>query len=355
MEFSAGQIAGFLQGTVYGDPDTKVNTFAKIEEAGEGSLSFLANPKYEHCIYDTGASVVLVNRGFVPCRPVRATLVEVDNAYAALAALMSKVEQERPCRKGIAATACIAKSACIGENVYIGDFACIGEHATIGANCRIYPHACLGDHVSVGEGTIVYPHVTVYDGCRVGSGCVLHAGAVIGADGFGFAPEGDIYSKIPQTGNVVLEDEVEVGANTTIDRAVMGSTVVRRGVKLDNLIQVAHNVEIGENTVMAAQSGIAGSVKVGRHCMVGGQVGISGHLRIADNVSIGGQSGILGDIKEEGAVVMGYPTLPIKHYMRSSAVFRRLPEMAGTLEELRRELESLKRRIEEQPCENKER
>ncbi|MDR2791866.1 MAG: UDP-3-O-(3-hydroxymyristoyl)glucosamine N-acyltransferase [Tannerellaceae bacterium] len=355
MEFSAGQIAGFLQGTVHGDPDAKVNTFAKIEEARKGSLSFLANPKYEHYIYDTEASVVLVNRGFVPCRPIGATLVEVENAYSALAVLMSKVEENRPCRKGVSSTACIAQSAHIGKNVYIGAFAYIGEHTTVGANCLIYPHACLGDHVSVGEGTIVYPHVTIYDDCLIGANCVLHAGAVVGSDGFGFAPEGDNYNKIPQTGNVVVEDEVEIGANTTIDRAVMGSTVIRRGVKLDNLIQIAHNVEVGENTVMAAQAGIAGSVKVGKHCMLGGQVGVSGHLRIADNVCIGAQSGILGNIKEAGTVVMGTPSQPIKRYMRSSALFRRLPEMSNALNELQREVESLKRRIEEKPCENKER
>jgi UDP-3-O-[3-hydroxymyristoyl] glucosamine N-acyltransferase len=355
MELTARQIAGLLRGVVHGDPETRVNTFAKIEEASIGSLSFLANPKYEHYLYDTGASVVLVNAGFIPCRPVQATLVEVENAYSALAALMNHVEARRPCRQGISPMAFIAETACVEDNIYVGAFAYIGEHTRIGANCRIYPYACIGDHVTVGEGTIVYPHVTVYDDCLVGANCVLHAGAVVGADGFGFAPEGDQYSKIPQTGNVIVEDNVEVGANTTIDRAVIGSTVIRRGVKLDNLIQIGHNVEIGEDTVMAAQTGVAGSVKIGRHCMFGGQVGLSGHLRIADHVRIGAQSGIMGSVQKPGSEVMGSPALCAKQYLRSSAIFRRLPEMRQQLDGLQREIEALKQKMEERnPCENKE-
>ncbi|MDR3129600.1 MAG: UDP-3-O-(3-hydroxymyristoyl)glucosamine N-acyltransferase [Tannerellaceae bacterium] len=354
MELTARQIAGLLRGVVHGDPETRVNTFAKIEEASTGSLSFLANPKYEHYIYNTGASVVLVNAGFVPCRPVQATLVEVENAYSALATLMNHVEACRPCRQGISPMAFIAETAYVEKNAYVGAFAYIGEHSTIEADCKIYPYACIGDHVRIGEGTIVYPHVTVYDNCFVGASCMLHAGAVVGADGFGFAPEGDQYSKIPQTGNVVLEDNVEVGANTTIDRAVMGSTVIRRGVKLDNLIQIGHNVEIGEDTVMAAQTGVAGSVKIGRHCMFGGQVGISGHLRVADNVRIGAQSGILGDVRESGAAMMGSPSLCAKQYLRASVIFRRLPEMHQRLENLYQEIETLKQKMEEKdPCENR--
>ncbi|MDR3137321.1 MAG: UDP-3-O-(3-hydroxymyristoyl)glucosamine N-acyltransferase [Tannerellaceae bacterium] len=355
MELTARQIAGLLRGVVHGDPETHVNTFAKIEEANTGSLSFLANPKYEHYLYNTGASVVLVNAGFVPCRPVSATLVEVENAYSALATLMNHVEARRPHRQGISTMASIAETASLGENIYVGAFAYIGEHTQIGANCRIYPYACIGDHVCVGDGSIVYPHVTVYDNCVIGTNCVLHAGSVVGADGFGFAPEGDQYNKIPQTGNVVLEEDVEVGANTTIDRAVMGSTVIRRGVKLDNLIQIGHNVEIGEDTVMAAQSGVAGSVKIGRHCMFGGQVGISGHLRVADYVRVGAQAGILGSVRKQGAEVMGSPAFCAKHYLRASVSFRRLPEMHRQLETLQQEIKALKQKMEGMnSCENSE-
>ncbi|MDR3127570.1 MAG: UDP-3-O-(3-hydroxymyristoyl)glucosamine N-acyltransferase [Tannerellaceae bacterium] len=353
MELTARQIAGLLRGVVHGDPERRVNTFAKIEEAHTGSLSFLANPKYEHYLYHTGASVVLVNSGFAPCKPVQATLVEVENAYSALATLMNHVEASRPRRLGISPMAFIAETACLGENVYVGAFAYVGDNTRIEDNCRIYPYACIGNHVQVGEGSIVYPHVTVYDDCLVGSNCVLHAGAVVGADGFGFAPEGDQYHKIPQTGNVVLEDNVEIGANTTIDRAVMGSTVIRKGVKLDNLIQIGHNVEVGEDTVMAAQTGVAGSVKIGRHCMFGGQVGISGHLRVADDVKIGAQSGIMGSLRKTGAEVMGSPSLSVRDYLRASAIFRRLPEMRQQLENLQHEIAALKQTMEERDqCEN---
>ena len=285
MEFTAQQIATFLKGTIEGNPDAKVTNFSKIEEGKSGSLSFLANPKYEHHIYNTEASVVLVNNDFSPASQLKTTLVRVPNAYAALAALLNMVEQTKKKRAGIDSTAFIHTSARVGTDCYIGNFAYIGENVQIGNNCKIYPHAYIDDYTTIGDNCVIYPHVTIYERCIVGNRCILHAGAVVGSDGFGFAHEGETYMKIPQLGNVILEDDVEVGANTTIDRAVMDSTIIRKGVKLDNLIQIAHNVEIGEHTVMAAQVGIAGSVKVGKHCQFGGQAGLAGHIQIEDNGS----------------------------------------------------------------------
>ena len=344
MEFSAQQIAAFLNGTVEGDPDVKVSNFSKIEEGKIGTLTFLANPKYEHYIYNTKASIVLVNNDFTPSGLVPATLTRVDNAYASLAMLLNMVEQSKKKENGIDSTAFIAKSASVDENAYIGAFAYIGNNAKVGKNCRIYPYAYVGDNVIIGDNTVLYPHVTIYEGCVVGCNCILHAGSVVGSDGFGFAPEGETYKKIPQLGNVVIEDDVEIGANTTIDRAVMDSTILRRGVKLDNLVQIAHNVEVGENTVMAAQVGIAGSVKIGKHCMFGGQVGLAGHIKIADHVNFGAQSGVISDIKE-ATTVLGAPAIPAKNFMRSSAIFGRLPEMYRTIGQLQREIEELKKEL----------
>ncbi len=344
MEFSAQQIAAFLNGTVEGDPDVKVSNFSKIEEGKIGTLTFLANPKYEHYIYNTKASIVLVNNDFTPSGIVPATLIRVDNAYASLAMLLNMVEQSKKKENGIDSTAFIAKSASVDENAYIGAFAYIGNNAKVGKNCRIYPYAYVGDNVIIGDNTVLYPHVTIYEGCVVGCNCILHAGSVVGSDGFGFAPEGETYKKIPQLGNVVIEDDVEIGANTTIDRAVMDSTILRRGVKLDNLVQIAHNVEVGENTVMAAQVGIAGSVKIGKHCMFGGQVGLAGHIKIADHVNFGAQSGVISDIKE-ATTVLGAPAIPAKNFMRSSAIFGRLPEMYRTIGQLQREIEELKKEL----------
>ncbi len=344
MEFSAGQIADFLGGKVDGNADVKVGNFSKIEEGREGTLTFLANSKYEHYIYDTKASVVLVNNDFVPAAPVSATLVRVENAYAALAMLLGMVEQAKPKKTGISSAAFIATSATVGEDCYVGNFAYIGENVRVGKGCEIYPHAYVGDNVTIGDDCILYPHTTVYRDCKIGNGCILHAGSVVGSDGFGFAPEGEDYKKIPQLGNVVLEDNVEIGANTTIDRAVMDSTIIHRGVKLDNLIQIAHNVEVGENTVMAAQVGVAGSTKIGSHCMFGGQVGLAGHLHIADRVMFGAQAGVHSDIKE-AKTLLGSPALDAKDYMRSSAVFSRLPEMYRTMGQMRREIEQLKKEL----------
>lgn len=344
MELSAQQIASFLNGTVEGNPDVKVSNFSKIEEGKPGTLTFLANPKYEHFIYITEASIVLVNNDFTPAEPLNATLIKVANAYSALAMLLNMVEQSKVKKAGVDATAFIAASATVSDDCYVGSFAYIGENVKMGKNCRIYPGAYIGDDVTVGDNSTIYPHVTIYEGCIIGSNCILHAGSVIGSDGFGFAPEGENYKKIPQLGNVVIEDDVEIGANTTIDRAVMDSTIIRRGVKLDNLVQIAHNVEVGENTVMAAQVGIAGSVKIGRHCMFGGQVGLSGHIHIADHVTFGAQSGVISDIKEP-TTVLGAPAINAKAFMRSSVLFARLPDMYRTIGQLQREIEQLKKEI----------
>ena len=344
MEFTAQQIAAFLRGTVEGDPEVKVSNFSKIEEGKPGTLTFLANPKYEHHIYHTEASIVLVNQDFTPTEPIHTTLIRVENAYTALAQLLNMVEQAKSKKSGVDSTAFIAPTASVGEDCYIGNMAYIGERVKLGNNCQVYPFAYIGDNVEIGDNTILYPHVTVYHDCRIGQHCILHAGSVIGADGFGFAPEGEQYKKIPQLGNVVIEDNVEIGANTTIDRAVMDSTIIRQGVKLDNLIQIAHNVEVGENTVMAAQVGIAGSVKVGKHCMFGGQVGLAGHIQIADDVTLGAQAGVISSVKE-ATTLLGAPAIQARNFMRSSAIFNRLPELYRTIGQLQREVETLNKEI----------
>ena len=347
MEFSAQQIAGFLNGTIEGDPNVKVSNFSKIEEGKPGTLTFLANLKYAHHIYNTEASIVLVNNDFKPEQPIRATLVKVENAYAALAMLLNLVEQSKSKKKGVDSTAFIAASATVSDDCYVGNFAYIGEGVKMGKNCMVYPHAYIGDHVTVGDNCVFYPHATVYENCIIGNNCILHAGSVVGADGFGFAPEGETYKKIPQLGNVIIEDDVEIGANTTIDRAVMDSTIIHRGVKLDNLVQIAHNVEVGENTVMAAQVGIAGSVKVGKHCMFGGQVGLAGHIHVADHVVFGDQAGVIRDVKE-ATTLLGAPAINAKNFMRSSAIFNRLPDIYRSLGQMQREIEQLKKEINKQ-------
>lgn len=342
MEFSAQEIANVLNGIIEGDPDVRVCSFSKIEEGHPGTLSFLANPKYEHFIYETEASIVLVNQDFVPSRSIKTTLIKVENAYSALALLMNMVEKAKTNKTGIASTSFISATAVVGENCYVGDFAYIGENVRLGKGCKIFPYSYIGDSVTIGDNTIIYPHVTVYSDCIIGGNCIIHAGAVLGADGFGFAPEGETYKKIPQLGNVVIEDDVEIGANTTIDRSVMGSTIIHKGVKLDNLVQIAHNVEVGENTVMAAQVGVAGSVKIGKHCMLGGQVGLAGHIKIEDNVTLGAQSGVISNVKE-GKTLLGAPAIDSKLFFRASAVFGKLPDMYRTIGELQREIEWLKK------------
>jgi UDP-3-O-[3-hydroxymyristoyl] glucosamine N-acyltransferase len=345
MEFTAATIAGFLKGEVEGNPDIKVSTVAKIEEGREGALSFLANPKYENFIYTTDSSVVLVNKDFVPAGKIKATLIRVENSYEAFASLLNLVAQSKPKKKGIHPTAIIESSSGIGSDVYIGAYTYIGENCTVGNNCRIYAQVYIGDGTIIGDDCQVFPGVKIYHECNIGNGCIIHAGSVIGSDGFGFAPQSDSeFMKIPQLGNVILEDNVEIGANAAIDRATMGSTIIRKGVKIDNLVQIGHNVEIGENTVMAGQTGIAGSTKVGKNCMFAGQVGIAGHLRIADGVKIGAKAGIPGNIKEENSIVMGIPAFDVRQFHRSSVLFKKLPELKRKIESLEKEVELLKRK-----------
>jgi UDP-3-O-[3-hydroxymyristoyl] glucosamine N-acyltransferase len=343
MELTAAMIAQLLKGTVEGDPETKLNTIAKIEEGHEGALSFLSNPKYESYIYTTGSSAVLVRNDFKPAREIKATLIRVDDPYQAIASLLAMYEQAKPVKKGIHPTAVIDETAIVGNDVYIGAYAVVSENAVIGDGCSLYPHVYIGDGVRVGKNATLHPGVKVYKECVIGNYCILHAGVVIGADGFGFAPVIDNnYMKIPQIGNVILEDNVEIGANTCIDRATMGSTVLQRGVKLDNLVQIAHNVVIGENTVIAAQSGIAGSTKVGKNCMMGGQSGLTGHISIADGCKVGAQSGVIGSVKEENAAIVGMPAVDSKKYMRSYACFVKLPELSRKVDEISKTVESLK-------------
>ncbi len=345
MEFTAATIAGFLKGEIEGDPDTIVNTVAKIEEGHKGALSFLANPKYEHYLYTTKSSVVLVNKSLVPTAKVSATLIRVDNAYESFASLLQLVDQARPRKKGIHPTAVIEPTAKIGTDVYIGAYAYIGEKSVVGDNCSLYPHVYIGDGAKIGNGCILYSGVKIYHECVLGESCTIHAGTVIGSDGFGFAPQSETeFMKIPQIGNVVIEDHVEIGANVAIDRATMGSTVIRKGVKLDNLIQVGHNVDVGENTVMAALSGISGSTKIGKNCMIGGQVGFAGHLKIADGAKIGAQAGIPGDIRKENSVLIGSPAIEHRNFLKSSVIFKNLPELKTKVENLEKEVKSLKKK-----------
>lgn len=339
MEFTAVVIANFLGGTIVGNPEARVNTIAKIEEGHEGAISFLANPKYEHYIYTTDSSIVLVNNTFKPTATVKATLIKVDDAYKSFASLLQLVEQSKPKKKGIHPTAVIEQSATIGKEAYIGALAYIGENVTIGDNVAIYPQVYVGDNVTIGDGTTLYAGVKVYYDCVIGTGCTVHAGTVIGADGFGFAPQSDSeFMKIPQLGNVVLEDRVEIGANASIDRATMGSTIIRKGVKIDNLIQIAHNVEIGENTVLAAQTGVSGSTKIGKNCMIGGQVGFVGHISVADGTKIGAQSGIMGNITDKDSALMGYPATNYRSFLRSSVIFNKLPEINDRVSALEKRL-----------------
>jgi len=345
MEFTAAIIAGFLKGEIEGNSEIKVNTVAKIEEGHEGALSFLSNPKYEHFLYSTKSSVVLVNKDFKASGPISATLIRVNNAYEAFASLLNLVEASKAKKQGIHPTAIVAPSAKIGKDVYLGAYCFIGESAVIGDGCKIYPHVYIGDESKLGYNCTLFAGVKVYHECTIGNNCIIHAGSVIGSDGFGFAPQEDgKYLKIPQIGNVIIEDDVELGANVTVDRATMGSTIIRKGVKLDNLIQIAHNVEIGENTVIAAQSGFAGSVKVGKNCMFGGQVAVAGHSRIADGTKAGGQAGIAGNIKTENTTILGSPAIDVKQFLKSSVIFKYLPEMKIKIETLEKELELLKKK-----------
>lgn len=344
MEFSAKQIATYLHGEIVGNENETVHTFAKIEEGVPGAISFLSNPKYTHYIYTTQSSIVLVNKDLKLDHDVKTTLIKVDNAYESLAQLLTLYEQSKPKKTGIDPLASIAPTAKIGNNVYIGPFACVEDGAEIGNNTYIHPHVTIGCHAKVGNNTTLYPHVTIYQDCHVGNNCILHAGCVIGADGFGFAPSSQGYDKIPQIGIVIIEDNVEIGANTCVDRATMGATVIHQGVKLDNLIQIAHNVEIGSYTVMASQGGVAGSAKIGEWCVFAGQVGIAGHIKVGDHVTIGAQSGIPGNTKS-GSTLMGYPAVDPKIFARSSVIFKKLPEMYTELQNLQKEIDELKKQL----------
>ncbi|MBQ7947350.1 MAG: UDP-3-O-(3-hydroxymyristoyl)glucosamine N-acyltransferase [Bacteroidaceae bacterium] len=342
MKFTAQQIASFINGEVIGNKDAEVYTFAKIEEGTAGALSFLANPKYTEYIYTTNSSVVLVNKDFEANGDIKATLIKVDNAYESLAKLMTMYEASKPKKQGISSLASISPTAKVGENCYIAPFAVIGDGCEIGDGCYIHDGVSVGDGAKVGNNCILYAHVTIYHDCRIGNNCILHSGCVVGADGFGFAPTANGYDKIPQTGIVVIEDNVEIGANTCIDRATMGSTVVHSGVKLDNLIQIAHNDEIGSHTVMASQAGIAGSAKIGEWCMIGGQAGVSGHCKMGDRTIVGAQCGIIGS-RKGGETLLGSPAMDAKEFIRASAYLKKLPDLDKKVKELMKEIEALKK------------
>ena len=344
MEFNAQQIASYLGGTVEGNPEAAVKTFAKIEEGQEGAISFLANPKYAHYLYETLSSVVLVNQDFVLERPVKATLVRVPNAYEAIARLLSLYESMTQKRSGIHPLACVSETATLGEGVYVGPFAYVGEGVSIGNGTQIYAHVVLEENTTVGDNCTIFPNVSVYKECRIGNGVILHSGCVIGADGFGFAPAADGYEKIPQIGIVTIEDNVEIGANACVDRSTMGSTYVRRGAKIDNLVQIAHNVEVGAHTVMSAQVGVAGSTKIGEWCMFAGQVGMAGHLTLPDRTTAGAQAGIHTS-RTGGVPLMGTPAIDARTFARSSAVFKNLPDLREEVRNLRKEIEQLKAQL----------
>lgn len=349
MEYTAQEIADILNGKIEGDPNTTVSGFSKIEEGKEGTISFIANPKYSKYIHTTKASIVLVNKDFNKehTNGTHLTLIRVEDAYQAFARLLTLQESDKLKRSGISKMATIHESATLGNNVLIDDFVYIGENAVIEDNVKILPHAYIGEGVEIGKDTVIYPGVKIYNYCKVGANCYFHAGVVVGSDGFGFAPQSNnLYHKIPQVGNVIIEDQVEIGANTCIDRATIGSTVIHRGAKLDNLIQIAHNAEVGENTVIAAQTGISGSTKIGKNCMIGGQVGFVGHLTIADGVKVAAQSGITSNIKKPGQVIQGAPAFDFRKYQKSYVLFRKLPDVYDKMRELEEEIKHLKQQKE---------
>jgi len=340
MEFTAKQVSELINGSVEGNQQAIIRDISKIEEGKPFTLAFLANPKYAKYIYTTKASVVIVNKDFVPEQPVETTLIRVEDAYSAFAKLLQMYYELQPRKTGTEQPSYIAKSVVMGNSAYVGAFSYIGENAKIGNYVQIYPQVYIGDGVEIMDNVTIYAGVKIYKGCKIGANCVIHSGSVIGSDGFGFAPNAEgKYDKIPQMGNVILEDDVEIGANTTIDRAVMGATIIRRGVKLDNLIMIAHNVEVGEDTVIAAQSGIAGSSRIGKNVMFGGQVGVSGHLSIADGVKIQAQTGVAASITKESSVVMGSPALPIIQYNKAYSIFRKLPDIIKKIDEIEKNIQ----------------
>lgn len=345
MEFSAQQIAGIVGGTIEGNPAVKVNDFAKIEEGRPGCISFLANMKYAHYLYETQSSVVLVNKDFKVEGETTATLIRVDDAYATVAKLLQLYQSMQVKRVGIDSLAFIDPSAKIGKDCYIGPFVAIAEGVEIGDGCVLHPHVTIGRNAKVGNNTEIYSNAVIYHDCRVGNNCILHAGCVIGADGFGFAPTENGYEKIPQIGIVTIEDNVEIGANTCIDRSTMGSTYVRQGVKLDNLVQIAHNVDVGRHTVMSAQVGVAGSTKVGEWCMLGGQAGVANGLTVANRTQAGAKTGISSSVKKEGAVLQGMPAIDYNNFWRSMVVFKNLPDLNKQIYQMQKELEELKAKL----------
>ncbi|MEN8119776.1 MAG: UDP-3-O-(3-hydroxymyristoyl)glucosamine N-acyltransferase [Bacteroidota bacterium] len=345
MKFTAENIAAFLNGNVEGEASVEVNNISKIEEGKNGTLSFLANPKYESYIYSTESSIVLVNNNLKLQKPVNCTLIRVEDAYKAFALLLEMYQHDKQQQMvGVDERASVHEGSELGENTYIGEFSVVSNNARIEDNVKIYPQVYVGENVEIGSNTILYPGVRIYSDCKIGSDCIIHSGVVIGADGFGFAPQmDDEHKKVPQVGNVIIEDFVEIGANTTVDRATIGSTIIRKGAKLDNLIQVAHNVEIGERTFIAAQTGISGSTKIGRLCLIGGQVGFAGHINIADGVKIGAQAGIANNIKEKGVALLGTPAIGLANFKKSSIVFKTLPDLRREVYNLKREIEDLKK------------
>jgi UDP-3-O-[3-hydroxymyristoyl] glucosamine N-acyltransferase len=346
MKFTARIIADFIKGEIIGNPDEVVTDISRIEEGRKGTLAFLANPKYEKYLYSTGASIVLINKDLQVNGQLNSTIIRVDNAYDAFTSLLELYSKSVPEKIGIEQPSFVDPTAKIGEKVYIGAFAYIGAGATIGNNVKIYPQTYIGDFTEIKANTIIYSGVRIYHGCLIGSDCIIHSGSVIGADGFGFVQQPDQqYRKIPQVGNVIIEDLVEIGSNVTIDRATMGSTIIRSGSKFDNLIQIGHNVEVGENTVIVSQAGVAGSTKVGSNCMIGGQVGLAGHLKIGDNVKIGAQSGVSNNLKN-GETVLGSPALDVTKQIKAMIVYKSLPEMSKKLAELEKELKLLKAKPE---------
>ena len=337
MKFKAAEIAQLLQGTVKGDANVEVSTLSKIEEGTEGTISFLANPKYEQFIYTTKASIVIVSKDFVATDAISSTLIVVEDAYQAFTQLLQHYNTIKNNKVGIEEFAKINSTAPLGDNVYIGSFSYIGANVTIGNNVKIYPNVTISDHVKIGDNTILFSGAQVYNECEIGKNCIIHSNVVIGADGFGFAPTADgSFEKIPQIGNVLIEDNVEIGAGSTIDRATMGSTIIRKGVKLDNQIQIAHNVQIGENTVIASQTGVAGSTKIGRNCMIGGQVGIVGHLTIGDFVQIQAQSGVNSDV-QNNVQLYGSPAMNAGDFKKSYVYFRKFPEIAKRIDQLEKD------------------
>lgn len=338
MKFTAEQIAGILEGEVVGNPNAEVSRLSKIEEGTDGSLTFLSNPKYLHFIYSTQASVTIVNQSFIPEGPISTTLIKVEDAYGAFSKILAFYDQVKHNKSGIEQPSSISENVKYGSDFYLGSFSYIGNNVVIGNNVKIYPNSFIGDNVVIGDNVIIFAGARIYSETIIGNYCAIHSGSIIGADGFGFAPNADgTYTKIPQIGNVILEDYVDVGAATTIDRATMGSTIIRKGVKLDNQIQIAHNVEIGENTVIAAQTGVAGSTKIGSHCIIGGQVGIAGHITIGNNVRIQAQTGVGKNIKD-GEIIQGSPAFGYTDYSKSYVHFRNLPKIVTEIEELKKKI-----------------